>query len=51
VLEFLASAMCPLQPSKLGHIDPLEKLSFSQKPSKKDFYKNPKALFYGPLKD
>jgi hypothetical protein len=45
VLEFLAGAMCPLQPSKLGHVDPLEKLSISKKPSKKDFYKNPKAPF------
>jgi hypothetical protein len=51
VLEFLASAMFPLQPSKLGHVDPLEKLSFSKKPSKKDFYKNPKASFYGPSKE
>jgi preprotein translocase subunit Sec63 len=43
--------MCPLQPSKLGHFDPLEKLSISKKTSKKDFYKNPKVLFYGPSKD
>jgi hypothetical protein len=51
MLEFLAGAMCPLQPSKLGHVDPLEKLSFSKKPSKKDFNKNPKGLCYGPSKD
>jgi hypothetical protein len=51
VLEFLAGAMCPLQASKLGHVGPLEKLSFSKKSSKKDFYKNQKAPFYGPSKD
>jgi hypothetical protein len=51
VLEFLAGAMCPLQPLKLGHVDPLENLSFSKKPSKKIFYKNPKAPFYGSSKD
>jgi hypothetical protein len=51
VLEFIAGAMCPLQPSKLGHVDPLENLSFSIKLSKKDFYKNPKAPFYGPSKN
>jgi hypothetical protein len=45
MLEFLAGAMCPLQPSKLGHVDPLEKLGFSKKSSKKDFNKNPKASF------
>ncbi len=50
MLEFLTGAMCPLQPSKLGHVDPLEKLSFSKKPSKNFFYKNPKASFYGPSK-
>jgi hypothetical protein len=51
VLEFLEGVMSPLQPPKLGHVNPLEKLNFCKKPSKKDFYKNPKAPFYGPSKD
>jgi hypothetical protein len=36
---------------EVGPCRPFEKLSFSKKPSKKDFYENPKAPFYGPSKD
>jgi hypothetical protein len=51
VLEFLAGAMCPLQPSKLGHVDPLEKLSFSKKSSKNIFTKIQKHLSMDPQKN
>jgi hypothetical protein len=37
--------------SKLGHPNPLEKLKFPEKLTKKDFNKNPKASFYGLLND
>ncbi len=45
----LWGAMCPLQPAKLGHVLKNSNLLKKTNKKRKDFYKNPKAIFKRPI--